>query len=150
MAVLGVGGRLVLKRTPADPCALSLCSLDAASNSLEAICSDYWSGDHVNIINLPLPGNVPDFCPNAEDPLDEIEYLNGDWDCVPAGGEYLNGNILDSDTGYSPCDDYPPGEIPTAGTLEYDNADITGQPPIPCIPNTPFLDDLYIHIYKYH
>ena len=64
MAVLGIGGRLYLKREAPDPCLVSNTAVDGANNVLNSICPGYWSGDHVVVSCLPVgTGNFP---PNPE------------------------------------------------------------------------------------
>jgi hypothetical protein len=64
MAVLGVGGRLYLKREAPDPCLVSNTAIDGINNALTSICPGYWSGDHVVVSCLPVgTGNFP---PNPE------------------------------------------------------------------------------------
>ena len=55
MAVLGSGGRLVLKRKAPYPCIISSMDLlDPASNQLLDICEEYLSGDRVQGVGLPV------------------------------------------------------------------------------------------------
>ena len=61
MAVLGSGGRLVLKRDAPDPCILLQSGLNGATNTFAEICPGYWSGDHISADCLPVvrPGEWP-------------------------------------------------------------------------------------------
>lgn len=60
MAVLGTGGKLVLKRTAPDACIIGVEHLDPVDNLLTDICKGYWTGDHVAVIGLPIyVGGVP-------------------------------------------------------------------------------------------
>ena len=60
MAVLGTGGRLLLKRDAPAPLLLSSDLLDADLNVLNSIGSDYWTGDRVTTNCLPvLNGGFP-------------------------------------------------------------------------------------------
>ena len=43
MAVLGVGGRLELKRCAPEPCILNKDSFDPATYQFDSICEGYWS-----------------------------------------------------------------------------------------------------------
>ena len=64
MAVLGIGGRLYLKREAPDPCLVSSTAIDGFNNALATICPGYWSGDQVVVSCLPVgTGNFP---PNPE------------------------------------------------------------------------------------
>ena len=58
MAVLGVGGRLVLRRPAPDPCFISPQDLlDWNSNQLLDFCPGYLSGDRVQAVGLPIDVN---------------------------------------------------------------------------------------------
>ena len=61
MAVLGSGGRLVLKRDAPDVCLLDGDSLNPGLNTYGSICEGYWTGDRVNTDCLPsvAPGRIP-------------------------------------------------------------------------------------------
>ena len=55
MAVLGSGGRLVLKRKAPDPCLIASYELlNEADNLLLDICEEYLSGDRVQGVGLPV------------------------------------------------------------------------------------------------
>ena len=58
MAVLGVGGKLKLKREAPEACIISAGSIIPEINSLGSICPGYWNGDHVSTICLPLAGDT--------------------------------------------------------------------------------------------
>lgn len=69
MAVLGVGGKLLLKRKAPEACVLSGAGLNWDSNTYPTICPGYWNGDHINAECLPVvtPGELagdPDYWAN--------------------------------------------------------------------------------------
>lgn len=57
MAVLGVGGRLLLKRPAPEACLVNAESVIPEIDSIQGICDGYWSGDHISTICLPLDGD---------------------------------------------------------------------------------------------
>ncbi len=58
MAVLGVGGKLRLKREAPEACLISTEAVIPEINSLGSICPEYWNGDRVSTLCLPLVGDV--------------------------------------------------------------------------------------------
>ena len=64
MAVLGVGGKLLLKREAPEACVVSSDSVDGNINALSTICPGYWSGDKVTTVCLPSGTSA--FPPNPE------------------------------------------------------------------------------------
>lgn len=64
MAVLGIGGKLHLKRQAPDPCLINNNSIDGARNAIADICPGYWSGDRVVVSCLPT--STGSFPPNPE------------------------------------------------------------------------------------
>lgn len=64
MAVLGVGGRLALKREAPSACFINEEALDADNNIIRSICDGYWNGDHVSVDCLPVPDPV--YPPNPD------------------------------------------------------------------------------------
>jgi hypothetical protein len=64
MAVLGVGGKLYLKRDAPDPCLIDSSAVNGPRNAIGSVCPGYWSGDKVIVSCLPTgTGNFP---PNPE------------------------------------------------------------------------------------
>ena len=58
MAVLGVGGRLEIKRPSPEACFVPDTEIDVDSNQLLSFCDDkYLNGDHVTAIGLPIQGD---------------------------------------------------------------------------------------------
>ena len=94
MAVLGVGGRLRLKREAPEPTVLRPGNVNTASNSIYVRNQAFWSGDEVTIScanGLPIDAstNGPD-CPNGY-----ATYFGGPW--------YLGSNrshITDDNTAF--------------------------------------------------
>ena len=74
MAVLGVGGRLLLKRSAPEPCLVNADSVIPEIDSIQSICEGYWSGDHISTLCLPLAGGV--FPPN---PSGYATYFGSRW-----------------------------------------------------------------------
>jgi len=64
MAVLGIGGRLYLKRDAPDACLIDSSAVDGARNAISSICPGYWSGDKV-IVSC-LPHGTGTFPPNPD------------------------------------------------------------------------------------
>ena len=229
MAVLGVGGRLKLKRSAPEACVINSEAVIPEIDSLASICPGYWNGDHVSTICLPLvsdtypanpggyatyfdsrwflgpnrtqittrndkfykndteeypdgqfggasqfyaregdvsDGETIDGCQNGDywihidelgrvsfytsrcsalkgclsdrvelasntsagqitiSPFGSSAYFNAVWKCISAYGEYQFSDGQDTITLISICADAPRYEIPEAGTLEYDNADL--------------------------
>ena len=58
MAVLGVGGRLELRREAADPCIILPEGINLGNNSFDIACEGYWPGDRVTISG---PDGLPIF-----------------------------------------------------------------------------------------
>ena len=58
MAVLGIGGRLKLKRSAPEACIINTEATIPEINSLGNICEGYWNGDRVSTICLPLASDV--------------------------------------------------------------------------------------------
>lgn len=152
MAVLGVGGKLLLKRSAPEPCLVNADSVISEINSIQSICTGYWSGDRVSTNCLPLAGGV--FPPNpkgyasyygsrwflgpnrdhitantdnfykADNKASAGDYQNALWECGSGSGEYGFSDAQDTITSISICEDAPDYEIPEAGTAEYDNANL--------------------------
>ena len=53
MAVLGTGGRLVLKRKAPEPFLVSSREVDYDRNHLQESAPGYWTGDKVSTLTLP-------------------------------------------------------------------------------------------------
>jgi len=103
MAVLGVGGRLELKRCAPEPCILSPDSLDSLNNEYESICDGYWSGDHIAANCLPVTeGEYP------ANPSGYATYFGGKWFLGPNRDHITSFNDLFYKTD---TESYPDGQF---------------------------------------
>ena len=150
MAVLGMEGRVRLRREAPDPLIVSSKTLRADIDKFIVSSSDYWSGDEVYIFSergLPLKDNCSDGVamyadgywdkgPNREHIKNDADlfYLTGNaiepYDnstviCADTSfGDYVTGDIEDPGTLKSICEYAPDYDQPAAGTAPYDNADV--------------------------
>ena len=53
MAVLGAGGKLLLKRQAPEPCLINPEAVDPEGDIIFSICDGYWTGDHISSDCLP-------------------------------------------------------------------------------------------------
>ncbi len=74
MAVLGVGGKLVLKRSAPEACLVNVESVIPTINSLNSVCSGYWNGDRVSTLCLPIASD-----PFPPSPSGYATYYGGSW-----------------------------------------------------------------------
>ena len=91
MAVLGSGGRLVLKRKAPYPCIISAQDLiDPASNQLLDICEEYLSGDRVQGVGLPVYVDGVPIKPNGWAMYHGGHFYQGPnrWHCGSETGPY--------------------------------------------------------------
>ena len=135
MAVLGTGGRLVLKRDAPAPCILSDSGLDAALQSYGSICPGYISGDHVsgNCVPVVRPGEFPG------NPEGWASYQGSQWFLGPNRTHIAD----DSDKFYKQGgEEYPDGKSHNFAQFYCRVGDVSGGDEIVgCIEN-----DFYIHI----
>lgn len=136
MAVLGIGGRLELKRCAPEPCLLNMESLDAATNTYRSICDGYWSGDHISANCLPVqrPGEFP---PN---PSGYASYFGSRWFLGP------NRTQIDADSDVFYKDDteeYPDGQFGDDAQFYAREGDVSGGEEIPPCADE---DGYWIHI----
>ena len=76
MSVLGVGGRLVLKRQKVlKTLTLNQSTLDSTCNKLGGAPSWVWNGDQIHVVNLPVYG--ANGVPGRGDGF--ASYANGKW-----------------------------------------------------------------------
>jgi hypothetical protein len=54
MAVLGTGGKLLLKREAPEPCLINPESVDPEGDIIFSLCDGYWTGDHISSDCLPV------------------------------------------------------------------------------------------------
>ena len=75
MPVLGVGGKLVLRREAPEACVLPAKTLNPNSNDFADICPGYWTGDHISCNCLPakIPGQFPG------NPENWASYAESEW-----------------------------------------------------------------------
>jgi hypothetical protein len=134
MAVLGVGGRLKLKREAPSPCILSDEGLNADQNYYASICDGYWTGDQITVDCLPVSNGK--FPPN---PAGYASYYGSKWFLGP------NRTQIDSnrDKFYkNSSEDYPDGQFGDNAQFYARTGDVSGGEEIP--PCTP--GDYWIHI----
>jgi len=181
MAILGVGGRLELQRTPPAPLQLNEQSYNPVnrtiSPTIDCNWQHWWTGDQVAVTyynkdgvaignttaflcvdemrrvsfyetkcagmrcdfnnRIALEKLVDDFDYIEIYPSGESPYQNARTFCAEAGfGRYEYFDVIDSiypgdipidpdDARYDSMCEYPPAyELPVAGTVSYDNADI--------------------------
>lgn len=120
MAVLGVGGKLLLKREAPEACVISSESVDGNLNALSTICSGYWSGDKVTTVCLPSGSGT--FPPNPEGYATYYAsryFLGPNRDHITsyqhnfykaAGEEYPDGQAADAAQFYSRAGDVSGGD----------------------------------------
>ena len=104
MPVLGVGGKLVLRREAPDACVLPAKTLNPNSNDFADICPGYWTGDHITANCLPakLPGQFPG------NPENWASYAESEWYLGPNRDHIVN----DLDTFYkNASEEYPDGQF---------------------------------------
>ena len=134
MAVLGIGGRLYLKREAPDPCLVSSTAIDGFNNALATICPGYWSGDQVVVSCLPVgTGNFP---PNPEG---YGTYYGGQYFLGPNRSQIANyyDNFYKDGT-----EEYPDGEFGDDSQFYSRVGDVSGGEEIqPCTDQ-----DYWIHI----
>ena len=135
MAVLGTGGKLVLKREAPPPCVLSDESLDAALETYGSICPGYISGDYIASSCLPVvrPGEFPG------NPEGWASYQESKWYVGPNRTQISD----DSDDFYKKGgEEYPDGQADDAAQFYARVGDVSGGDEVAgCVE-----DDYYIHI----
>ncbi len=103
MAVLGVGGKLQLKRSAPEPCLINTSAAIPEIDSLGSICSDYWNGDHVSTICLPVATD-----PYPANPGGYATYFGSEWFLGPNRSQIA----ARSDSFYkTELEDYPDGQF---------------------------------------
>ena len=118
MAVLGVGGRLFLRRDAPEACVAAGTSLDNADNSLTINCPGYWSGDHVVTSCLPVTTGL--FPPN---PAGYASYFGSRYFLGPNRSHIANFD----DTFYKAAgEEYPDGQAGDAAQFYARVGDTSG------------------------
>ena len=134
MAVLGAGGRLMLKRAAPEACIISGSSVDPNKDVLTTICPGYWSGDHISVDCLPtVPGQFP------PRPSGYATYYGGKWYLGPNRSHITSG----ADAFYKTnSEQYPDGQFGDDADFYCKEGDISGGEEINgCAPG-----DYWIHI----
>jgi len=134
MAVLGVGGKLRLKRDAPEPCVISSETVIPEINSLGSICPGYWNGDRVSTLCLPLASDV--FPAN---PGGYASYFGSRWFLGPNRTQITSSSdfFYKTDT-----EDYPDGQFGGASQFYSREGDISGGEIIDGCQN----GDYWIHI----
>ena len=103
MAVLGVGGRLILKRAAPAPCIISPQDiLDWDSNQILDFCPGYISGDRVQAVGLPIAVNGIPIKPEGY-----AMYMGGHWHV----GENRSHIEREQDQFYKKTEEFPVGQV---------------------------------------
>lgn len=80
MAVLGVGGKVRLRREAPEPMVLRPGNIDTASNSIYLRSPAFWSGDHITISSANgLPVDVDDGSNGPDCPDGHAMYFESEW-----------------------------------------------------------------------
>lgn len=134
MAVLGVGGRLLLKRGAPDVCIINPDSILPDLKAIESICPGYWSGDLISVDCFPL-GDSP-FPPQT----DSYATYFGSRFFLGPNRDHIDSN---NDQFYkNDSEDFPDGQFGDDADFYAKPGDISGGEEIlPCQPA-----DLYINI----
>lgn len=129
MAVLGTGGRLVLKREPTEPCVIDPDQIQATNNLITQVCPGFWSGDKIQVDCLPVqkPGFFP---PN---PSGYASYCGSKWFLGPNRTQIADND----DTFYkTTAEDYPDGQFGDDAQFYCRTGDVSGGDEIPpCSPD---------------
>ena len=134
MAVLGVGGKLLLKRVAPEPLLISDSALDAVNNLYTASEPGYWNGDRVTVNCLPTATGP--FPPKVDG---YANYYGGNWFLGP-NRSHISSN---TDKFYkTAAEAYPDGDLGDGSQFYSREGDTSGGNVIPyCAPA-----DYYIHI----
>ena len=135
MAVLGIGGKLELKRCAPDPCILNPDSLNAFNNQYESICDGYWTGDRIGADCLPIvDGAFP------ANPDGYASYFGSRWFLGP------NRSHITSEAHEfykTASEEYPDGQAGDAAQFYSRAGDVSGGNEIPSCDDE---EGYYIHI----
>ena len=118
MAVLGVGGKLVLKRAAPDACLVNTASVIPEINSLESICPGYWNGDRVNTICLPLAEDIFPANPDGY-----ASYFGSRWFLGPNRTQI---DAQDDDFYKADTEEYPDGQFGDDAQFYAREGDVSG------------------------
>ena len=118
MAVLGVGGKLRLKRSAPEACIISSQAVIPEIDSLQSICPGYWNGDHVSTICLPLASD-----PFPPHPGGYASYFSSRWFLGPNRSQIT----AKSDQFYKTVtEEYPDGQFGGASQFYSREGDTSG------------------------
>ena len=134
MAVLGVGGKLKLRREAPSACILSDQALNADQDIYSSICDGYWTGDQITVDCLPTSDGP--FPPN---PGGYATYFGGKWFVGPNRSQitFRQDLFYKTDT-----EQYPDGQFGGDSQFYARVGDVSGGEEIPpCTPET-----YWIHI----
>jgi hypothetical protein len=134
MAVLGVGGKLLLKREAPEPCLINPQSVDPEGDIIFSLCDGYWTGDHVSSNCLPVSNGK--FPPG---PAGYANYFGGEFFLGPNRDQITSNNdqFYKNDT-----EDYPDGQFGDDAKFYCKAGDISdGEEIVDCRPG-----DYWIHI----
>ena len=121
MAVLGIGGKLLLKRAAPEPFIISDSALDPGNNLYTAWQTGYWNGDHVSVDCLPT--STGPFPPGVNGYANYFgSKISSDTDAFykASGEDYPDGDSGDSAQFYARAGDTSGGNvIPACAANEY-------------------------------
>ena len=122
MAVLGYGGKLLLKREPTAPCVVEPDQIDFDKEVVTSLCPGYWNGDHIQV--ECFPGGNPD---------GYASYYGSKWEL---GGNRTQITAEDDQFYKTPAEEYPVGQFGDAAQFYVQPGDVP-----PCEPG-----DWWIHV----
>lgn len=134
MAVLGVGGKLLLKRAAPEPFIISDSALDPGNNLYTAWQTGYWNGDHVSVDCLPT--STGPFPPGVSG---YANYVGSKWFLGPNRTQISS----DTDDFYKTASEaYPDGDLGDSAQFYAREGDTSGGNVIPACTASEY----YIHI----
>lgn len=134
MAVLGVGGKLLLKRAAPEPFIISDSALDPGNNLYTAWQTGYWNGDHVSVDCLPT--STGPFPPGVSG---YANYFGSKWFLGPNRTQISS----DTDNFYKTASEaYPDGDLGDSAQFYAREGDTSGGNIIPACTASEY----YIHI----
>ena len=134
MAVLGIGGKLLLKRAAPEPFLIADSTLDSGNNLYTAWQADYWNGDHVSVDCLPT--STGPFPPRVSG---YGSYLGSKWFLGPNRSQISTNEDTFYKTG---AENYPDGALGDASQFYSREGDTSGGDVIPSCKSVNY----YIHI----
>jgi len=134
MAVLGAGGKLLLKRAAPEPFIISDSALDPGNNLYTAWQTGYWNGDHVSVDCLPT--STGPFPPN---PDGYASYYGSKWFLGPNRTQIASNEDAFYKTN---LEEYPDGDFGDSAQFYARAGDTSGGDVIPACTS----GDYYIHI----